>query len=296
MAGTSANSGKSRCPFAQSCYATVPPQRIRIPGARFFLVQKGIRAGARNKLPACAPARIWSGWELVGESRCRRVTACAGLAVYSGVRVRTHGTDTVRVRHGFKGQGAGSVLAVKRPGLNGSLRAALGILRIIEPQPDVVGVGRRQVYIGVESKGFVGQNGLDADVSIIAVLRGDNVTVVPGKAEAVEFGIFLAVGTEEAALVAEDAEGEIGLDAVHVQNKGVGLLAVDHRALHAGLFIVVGAQAVDELRYDGEPERGDIAILIVVVSRLRLRHCSAGQREGGARQEESSPDAGCLVG
>jgi hypothetical protein len=53
----------------------------------------------------------------------------------------------------------------------------------------------------------------EAALPVIIVLSRADISLIPGKSEAVEFGILQSVRPEEAPLIAEDAEREIRLDA-----------------------------------------------------------------------------------
>jgi hypothetical protein len=61
----------------------------------------------------------------------------------------------------------------------------LSILGIVEPEPHVERVGRRQGDVLIEAEDLIEQNSLDTDAAVVATFANFDVGLVPGQAEAV---------------------------------------------------------------------------------------------------------------
>jgi len=92
------------------------------------------------------------------------------------------------------------VLTVKRRGLGRVEVASNCVVWIVEPQTDMKRVRRRQSHIGVKAEDLIQKDGFDADVTVIGMLAGRNVTLIPRQTEALTVGIQFAARLKDGAL------------------------------------------------------------------------------------------------
>src|SRR6516164_11562556 len=102
------------------------------------------------------------------------------------------------------------MLSVEGRGLAGVETTSRRIFGIVEPEPYVEGVSRRQAKGGIETEDLVQQDGLDGDIHI-AVAVGLEVGLIPGQAEVGAIGIGLTVGQKVGVLDGEQVESQVGL-------------------------------------------------------------------------------------
>src|SRR5947209_14609760 len=111
----------------------------------------------------------------------------AANRVGAGVWVGAERTETRgaigRADHGVR---AVLVHSVEGRGLQHIEGAAVrvGVIRVIEPEADMEGVGRRKRDIGIEAEYLIEQDGLDLCIVDVAVAVGLQVRLKPGEAKA----------------------------------------------------------------------------------------------------------------
>jgi hypothetical protein len=144
------------------------------------------------------------------------------------------------------------VLSIEGSELGGVIRgetAGSGILRIVEPETQVEGVGRWQGRVRIEAEDLVEQDRLDPYMAVVGVLPNLDVRLIPRKAEApCEVRIGRLVRQERAPLHREQIEGQAGLEPVQIKDQRVVELAANHRRPGPGLFIRRLTKTIDKLR------------------------------------------------
>src|ERR1700761_6353865 len=104
------------------------------------------------------------------------------------IRIGAEGSQLcLRIRHTDHCERPGVVLPVERSEFGWIVRgetARSSVLRIVEPETHVEGVGRWKGGIRIETKDLVKQDRLDPDMTIVAMLPDLDVRLIPSKTEA----------------------------------------------------------------------------------------------------------------
>ena len=175
-----------------------------------------------------------------------------------------------RIRCTHHCEGSSFVLSIEGSELGRIIRgeATAGrVVRIVEPEPEVKGVGRWKRYVRIKTEDLVEQNRFDTNVTVIVPLAYLDVRLIPSKTEAsledvLEVGIRRFVRQEGAALYCEEIEGETGLEPIKIENQSVIQLAADHRRPGLGLLVRIIAKTRDETRICYEV-KADLIFLVL---------------------------------
>ena len=131
--------------------------------------------------------------------------------------------------------------------------ARRGVLRIVEPETDVEGVGRSQQGRRIEAEDLVEQNRLDGDFRI-AIAVSFEIRLIPREAEVLEVRIDLAARLQVRALRREQIEREVRLQVVRRQDQDVTEFAALYRDGRGRLVAIIASQALNEWRVYGQRE------------------------------------------
>src|SRR5512142_3265289 len=125
------------------------------------------------------------------------------------------------------------------------------------------GIGRRKAGVRIEAEDLIKQNGRDAHMSAVRLLRNLNIRLIPGESKAAGEGWILgAISAKWAVLNGKHVKGQAGLDSIQIENQRVVKLAADHGSARTRLLIVVRAQAVDGGRIGNEIKADHIPLLL----------------------------------
>src|SRR5439155_7986093 len=100
-------------------------------------------------------------------------------------------------------QGSCVVIGVERGGFRHIEAAGCRVVRIVEPEADVEGVGRRELYIRVETEDLIDEDRADHCTAIAEVIDLE-IRLIPGKTEAMEGGVRRTIGEKPASLHREE--------------------------------------------------------------------------------------------
>src|SRR5262249_47627538 len=164
-----------------------------IPQNRILRDMKRTSRFTRPSLSASFTCRLWIAAHRV------RVIVWIG-AEWSQAALGSRQTDH-RERSSF-------MFAVEWRRLRYIEAAGCSVLRVVEPESDVEGVGRSKSDVGIEAEDLIQKNRLDANVTVVIVLPDLNIRLVPGESKAafkdvLESGVAGAVCEEGAALDGE---------------------------------------------------------------------------------------------
>src|SRR5262249_58972966 len=117
----------------------------------------------------------------------------------------------VGIGHTNQRQRTSLMLAIERRGIIHIKAAGGSVVRIVEPETYMEGVGRLQIHVRVETENLIQQNSSDADGGLALIVRFD-IGLIPGQTKTPVVGHEVRVGValsiqEGGALDGEQVKG-----------------------------------------------------------------------------------------